>query len=102
LAQSVSQRASVGELLAGHALAQLRQDPLGRLDADVGSDEARLELFEDRGIDLPTTQQVGEIVGEPGIATVEAAAEAADEGGAAILDRCVRVFGSAAEHSHAL
>ena len=97
LAQSVTQRASVGELLASHARAQLRQDPLGGLDADVRSDEARLELFQDRGIDLPSPQQVGEVVGEPGIAAVQAVAQATDEAGA-LIGRCGRVFGSAAEH----
>ena len=70
-AQRGEQRVQVAEFLALHAAAQRAQDLLGGLDADVGGDQARLEFVEDVLVDLAAGQQVGEVVGEPGIAAVE-------------------------------
>ena len=82
LARSAAIRArDVGELLARDARAQSVEDVLGRLDADVRAEQARLELLEDLRIDLAAAEQVGQIVGEPGVAAIEAAAQALEEAG---------------------
>ena len=96
-AQRRDQRLDVGELLARHALAQLVQNVLLASHADVGGDQARLELLEDRRIDLPTAQQVRQIVAEPGIAAVEPLAQPAQKP-RTIFGRS-RCCGRAAEHA---
>ena len=53
LAQRLDECVDVGELLARHALAQVAEDALRRLDADIRGDQARLELLQDGRIDLP-------------------------------------------------
>jgi len=85
-------------LLARDARAQLRQDALGRLHTHVRRDEARLELLQDRRIDLAPLEEVGEISGEPGIAAVQTLAHTADETGTLVGARCT-VLGCASEHS---
>ena len=78
-AQRADERLGIGELLARHAAAQLLEDAPARLHADVGADQPRLELIEDGRIDLAAPQQVREVDGEPGIAAVQAVAQAAQE-----------------------
>ena len=63
--QRRDQRVDVVEFLARDLAAQFLEDVLRGLDADVGGQQARLELVEDFGIDLSTGHEVGEIVGQP-------------------------------------
>ena len=81
--QRAEQGLQVAEFLALHALAQRAEDLLGRLDADVGRDQARLEFVEDLVVDLAARQQVGQVVGEPGVAAIELGPQAGDEAGLA-------------------
>ena len=52
VAQGDDQRRDIRELVARDALLQARQDVLGRLDADIGSEQPGLELLQDLRIDL--------------------------------------------------
>jgi len=79
LAQRVEQCVEVAEFLARHLAAQVVEDLLRGLDADVGTDQARLEFVEDGIVDLAARQQVGEVVGEPGIAAIELGAQPREE-----------------------
>ena len=51
-AQGGDQGLDVGEFLARHAPAQLIENVLGGLDADIGREQPRLQLLEDCSIDL--------------------------------------------------
>ena len=77
--QRGDQGGNVLQLVAGDALLQIRKDGLRRFDADIGQQQAALELFEDLRIDLAAAEQVGQIVGEPGIAAIELGAQAPEE-----------------------
>ena len=92
LAQRAEQRVEVAEFLARHLPAQAAQDLLRGLDADVGGDEPRLELVEHRVVDAAAGQQVGEVVGEPGVAAVQLRTQAGDEA-ALLRDRFGRGLG---------
>ena len=83
LARSAAISASTSaSSLAGDAPAQVLEDALRRLDADIGAEQPRLELLEDRRIDLASLEQLREVVGEPGVAAVEPLAQAPEEPGA--------------------
>ena len=69
----------VVELLARHFLAQLFEDVLRGLDADVGREQARLELVEHLGVDLAAGDEIGEVVREPGTRPVDLRAHAREE-----------------------
>ena len=58
LAQRREQRIDVAEFLARDAPVQIAEDARGGLDADVGADQARLEIVEDLGIDLAARQDL--------------------------------------------
>ena len=62
-------------------LAQPVEDALRRLDADVGGDQARLELIEHRVVDAAAGQQVREVVGQPRVAAVELLAQPLEQAG---------------------
>src|SRR4029077_4245864 len=85
----------VGELPPGHAPAQVLEDALGRLHPDVGGEETRLELLEDRAVDLAPLEQLGQIGGEPGVAAVQAPAQAPEQAGALLAGG---FLGSSSEH----
>ena len=74
-AQRIDQRIDVTELLACDSPAQLIEQQLRGLDSDVRAEQACLEFIEDFRIDLPTAEQVAEIVGQPGARLVERAAQ---------------------------
>ncbi len=69
------ERAGVRELGALDLAVQVRQDDLGRVDPDVGGEQARLELLEQRRVDAPPRQEVG----NPGGAAIDARAQAREE-----------------------
>jgi hypothetical protein len=64
-AQRAEQRVQIGELLALNLAAQFVENTIGRLDADVCSDQPRFELVEHRVVDAACRQQVREVVGQP-------------------------------------
>ena len=66
-------------LLEVMALTQVFEDRLSRFHADVRGDEARLELFEQLGIDLAATEEPGEAVRQAGGALAELFLEPAEE-----------------------
>ena len=55
------------------------EDPLGRRHADVGGEQARLELVEDLGVDLAAGQQLGEVAGQERAAAAEARPQPPEE-----------------------
>jgi hypothetical protein len=74
LAQRAQQRVVVIEFTPCDALVQPAHDALGDLDADVGGEHVGLEFLQQLVVDLSARQQIGQIVGEPGVATVQLAA----------------------------
>ncbi len=78
-AQATTQRVEVLQLLACQALLQVLDDARRRVDADVGHDEHRFEIFERVLVDLATRGQVREVVGQPAVAPVDSGPQALDE-----------------------
>ena len=78
-AQRREQRVEIAELLARDFAAQIFEDAFGGFDADVGSDQSRLELVENRVVDAASRQQVREVVGQPRVAAVELLAQALEQ-----------------------
>ena len=65
--QRLVQRAAVGQLLARHALGQVLHDQGGGLDADVGGQQARLDVVEQVVVDfLATEEQAGHAFADAG------------------------------------
>jgi len=61
-----SQRLDVAEFLPRDAAAEILEDAGGRLHADIGGDEAGLQIVQYLGIDLAADgQQVLDVGGEP-------------------------------------
>ena len=57
--------------------------------------QTRLELLEDRAVDLAPLEQLGQIGGEPGVAAVQAPAQAPEEAGTLLAGG---FLGSSSEH----
>ena len=72
----------------------------GGFDADVGGDQPRLQLVENRVVDAPARQQVREVVGQPRIAAIELLAQALEQAGPGGLRRFFRL-GFEPEHRSA-
>jgi hypothetical protein len=81
LAQRAQQCVEIGELVAGDLPAQPVQQLPGRLDADIRTDQSRLELIEHAVVDAATRQQVREVIGQPRVATIEPRPHARDQAG---------------------
>src|SRR6185312_8392785 len=79
-----------------HSLLQPGQDVLCRFHSGIRREETRFELFERRGVDLPTLEELTEVAREKGIAAVEARAQATEE---ALLLLLLTGLGFASEHS---
>ncbi|MCY1414227.1 hypothetical protein D9M71_296700 [compost metagenome] len=78
--QRLVQRAAVGQLLARHALGQVLDDHAGRLDADVGGQQARLDLVEQLVVDrLAAEEQAGHALADAGAGLRQALLEAGEE-----------------------
>ena len=77
--QRRDQRVDVVEFSARHFSAQLFEDVLRGVDADVGGQQARFEFVEYFGVDLAAGHEVGKVIGEPRTRTVELRAHARDE-----------------------
>src|SRR5690606_2124067 len=67
------------ELAAREARAQLLQDALGRVDADVREHEPGLELLQHLLVDLPAGYELRDVGAEPAAAAVQARAQPLDE-----------------------
>ncbi len=78
-AQAFLQGLDILQLLTCQPLVQVRNDLLGRIDADVRHDEETLEFLERVLVDLAARRQVREIVGKPAVSPVDARAQALDE-----------------------
>ena len=75
------QRLEVAQFVACHALRKPPSDLPGGLDAHVRADQSGLQFVEDGVIDPAARKQVGEIVGEPGVAAIQLRAQAREEAG---------------------
>ena len=70
----------------------------GGLDADIGRDEACLELLEDRSVDLPAGEKIGQVAGEPRVAALQPLAQPREEP-RPVTGRGGFVLGRASEHA---
>ncbi len=78
--QRLVQRAAVGQLLARHALGQVLHDQGGGLDADVGGQQARLDVVEQVVVDfLATEEQAGHAFADAGAGLGQPLPEAGEE-----------------------
>ena len=90
--QGLVQRTAVGQLLARHAFGQAVDDDTGGLDADVGGEQARLQLFEQVIVDgLLAEEQTGHALAQAGAGLRQALLEAGEPAalvvaGLALLD----------------
>ena len=90
LAQRGEQGIHIVELLARDPPAQLIENAPGRLHADIGGDEPRLEVVEDLGIDLAAREQFLDVGGEPRRPHVQLGAQSLEEAAHAGLVGFVR------------
>ena len=79
--QPVLQCGDVLQFAPGESLLQSADDVFGGGHADIRHDQASLQFLEDVLVDFATRGQVGEVVGEPAVALVQARAQAIDEAG---------------------
>ena len=101
LAQRVEQRLDIVELVPRDAAIEICQDLAGGLDADIGGQQARLEILEHRGVDLAPAQQAAQVARDRGAAAIEARLEAGKETSAAHSCGLIRRSGHGRRLSHA-
>ena len=70
--KSRDERRDIGEFIPRYTLLEAGEDVLGRFDSDVGAQQTGLELLQGLRVDLAAAEQLGEIVGQPGIALIQA------------------------------
>ena len=96
--ESGNEGGAVGELAPGDALPELTENAPGGLDADIGRDEACLELLEDRSVDLPAGEKIGQVAGEPRVTALQPLAQPREEP-RPVTGRGGFILGRASEHA---
>jgi hypothetical protein len=87
LPQALLQRSYVLEFLSIKAFLQSGYDALCRVDTDISHYQRGFELLEDFCVDIATRRELGQVIGEPAITTVEPGAQALYE-----ARLCCRLF----------
>ncbi len=73
--QAAPQSIDILEFLAREAFLQVSDNAPGSIDTDIGHNEFCFELVEHVLVDLAARCKIGEVIGEPAVAPVQACAQ---------------------------